>query len=49
MKQIGKNDGELCDCCWFDDGKTQVLPRTLEAFVLKRQEDIQKTENDPQR
>ena len=39
MKQVGKNSGELCDCCWFDDGKAQVLPRTLEAFALKREED----------
>ena len=42
MRQIGNNPGDLCDCCWFDDGKTQALPKTLEAFVLKGKEEIQK-------
>jgi hypothetical protein len=42
MKQVGKNPNELCDCCWFDDGKIHVLPAALEAFALKREEDIQK-------
>ncbi|MDE1830654.1 MAG: hypothetical protein KGI25_10065 [Thaumarchaeota archaeon] len=38
MKQVGKDLTELCDCCWFDDGKIHVLPDTLEIFVSKRVE-----------
>lgn len=40
MKQVGKNSNELCDCCWFDDGKIHVLPDTLEAFVLKKNDKL---------
>ena len=40
MKQVGKYSHELCDCNWFDDGTTHVLPRTSEAFVLKGKEDV---------
>lgn len=39
MKQVGKNPDELCDCNWFDDGTTHMLPMTLNAFVLKEKED----------
>jgi hypothetical protein len=39
MRQVGKTPSELCDCCWFDDGKAHVLPTTLEAFVLKEKEE----------
>ena len=28
MKQVGKSPSEICDCCWFDDGKPHVLPMT---------------------
>jgi hypothetical protein len=35
MKQAGKNPDERCDCNWFDDGKTHVLPMTFNAFVSK--------------
>jgi hypothetical protein len=43
MKQVGKNTVELCDCCWFDDGKAQALPRTLEAFTLKHEDPEKKS------
>lgn len=42
MKQVGKDPVDLCDCCWFDDGKTNVLPETLETFVSQGKEFLQK-------
>ena len=41
LKQVGKGTGELCDCCWFDDGKAHLLTGTFKAFVLKKNEPVQ--------
>jgi len=40
MKQIGKNPHDLCNCNWFNDGKTHMLPITPNAFTLKEKEHL---------
>jgi len=49
MKQVGKNPSELCSCCWFDDGKTHILPSTLGSFVSKREIESKKENDESQK
>ena len=46
MKRIGENPDDLCDCNWFDDGTTHILPMRQNVFTLKEEGHAEQETND---